>query len=204
MGGAPDTAATPRRGFRGWLSGLSFNQIGQLLTVVILAATALFGGLATVDTAVTEFKPGDEFTDNAFTVTVERATLVAELRSGTTLVAPRTPGRVYLGIVMKIRNDGTVPGYLDDEIDLRDHPEKRFYGVVRLASGVPVPSIGPGLTEDVATIWTLPEGALRPGDQVTIRIWKKKFTELMVTYGRTWVDSETDYGQTTIPVGGKA
>ncbi|APE14617.1 hypothetical protein [Mycolicibacterium pallens] len=204
MGGAPDTAATPRRGLRGWLSGLSLSQIGQLLTVVILAGTALFGGLDTVDTAVTEFKPGDEFSDNAFTVTVERATLVDELRSGTTLVAPKTPGRTYLGVVMKIRNDGTVPAFLDDEIDLRDHPEKRFYGVVRLANGAPVPSLGPGLTEEVATIWTLPETSLRPGDSVTIRIWKKKFTEPMVTYGKTWVDSETEYGQATLPVRGKA
>lgn len=203
MGGAPGTAATPPRGVRGWLSGLSFTQIGQLLTVLILAGTALFGGLDTVNSAVTEFKPGEKFSDNAFTVTIERATLVDELRAGTTMVAPSSPGRRYLGIVMTIRNDGTVPAYLEHEIDLRDHPEKRFYGVVRLADGSPVPSLGPGLTEEVAAIWSLPQTALRPGDSVTIRIWKKKFTELMVTYGQAWIDSETEYGQTVIPVGGK-
>ncbi|MCV7342882.1 hypothetical protein [Mycolicibacterium rhodesiae] len=203
MGEAPDTAATPRRGVRGWFAGLSLSQIGQLLTVVILAGTALFGGLDTVDSAVTEFTPGKEFSDNAFTVTLERATLVDELRAGTTLIAPKTPGRTYLGIVMKIRNDGTVPAYLDDEIDLRDQPDKRFYGVVRVTDGSPVPSLGPGLTEEVGVLWTLPHNALHPGDSVTVRIWKKKFTELMVTYGRTWVDSETEYGQATLPVRGK-
>ncbi len=47
---------------------------------LILVATAGFGGLDTVDTKVTEFKPGEEFSDGEFTVTVERARLVDELK----------------------------------------------------------------------------------------------------------------------------
>jgi len=60
--------------------------------------------------------------------------------------------------------------------------------------------LGPGLSEQVAVLWTLPEKALTQGDSITVRVWQKQFRELMVTYGKTWVDSLTDYGQVVVPV----
>ena len=37
---------------------------------------------------------------------------------------------------------------------------------------------------------------------MTLRVWKKQYTQLMVTYGgKEWIDSQTDYGQTIVPVG---
>jgi hypothetical protein len=57
-----------------WLAGLEFGDMWQLAVAVILAATALFGGLDTVDTMVTPFKPGEDFSDGEFTVNIDRAT----------------------------------------------------------------------------------------------------------------------------------
>jgi hypothetical protein len=49
--------------------------------------------------------------------------------------------------------------------------------------------------------WLLPESALQSVQSVSIRVWKKKYTQLMVTYGgKEWIDSVTDYGQTNVPV----
>lgn len=202
-GGATETTTppnTPAARIRRWFAGLGFSQMGQLLTVAILAVTALFGGLDTVNTAVTPFKTGDQFSDGAFTVTVDRASFPREIRAGTWLVAPKAPGLRYLAVVATLRNDGTVPASVDNELDLRDVPGKRFFGVFRISDGSRMTRLGPGLSEQVAALWTLPEDALRDGDSVTLRVWKKSFRELMVTYGQTWVDSLTDYGQVTVPV----
>jgi hypothetical protein len=36
---------------------------------------------------------------------------------------------------------------------------------------------------------------------VSIRVWKKKYNQLMVTYGgKEWIESVTDYGTTDVPV----
>jgi len=168
--------------------------------VVILGVTALFGGLDTVDTTVTDFKPGEAFSDGEFTITIDRASLASEVRAGSTLVAPAKPGRRYLGIVATVRNDGTIPGFLRNELDLRDQPDKEFRSAFRISDGSPISALGPGLTEQLAFLWELPENAVEPGDSVTVRVWKKQYRELLVTYGKAWLDSLTDYGQTVIPV----
>ncbi|MGH3676330.1 MAG: hypothetical protein ACRDU5_11445 [Mycobacterium sp.] len=187
---------------RRWFAGLSFRQWRQTVVVVILAATAVFGGLDTVDTKVTPFEPGEEFNDGEFTVTVERARLLNELTGGRGVVGPAKPGRRYLGVVATLRNDGTVPGRLRNELDLQDQPDKESFGVWRYRDGSPIQTLGPGLTEQLAFTWILPEAALRPGQTVTLRVWKKKYTQLLVTYGgKEWIDSDTDYGETVVPVG---
>jgi hypothetical protein len=73
--------------------------------------------------------------------------------------------------------------------------------VIRFADGSPIQTLGPGLTEQLAFVWELPETALSPGQTVTLRVWKKKYTQLLVTYGgKSWRDSLTDYGETVVPV----
>lgn len=176
--------------------------MGRAFVVVVLAATALFGGLDSVDTGLTPFKPGEEFSDGEFTVKIERAALANELRGGGGIVGEAKPGHRYLGVVATLRNDGTVPGKLRNELELRDQPDKEFFGVWRFAGGSPIQTLGPGLTEQLVFTWLLPEDALSPGQTVTVRVWKKKYTQLMVTYGgKEWLDSQTDYGETVVPVG---
>ena len=202
MGGEPRVAARPTDEVRRWFAGLKFRQMWRFVVVVALAAAALFGGLDTVDKRVTPFNPGEKFNDGEFSLTIERATLVDELHGGDGVIGEIEPGRRYLGVVATLRNDGTVPGRLRDELDLRDQPNKEFFGVWRFRDGSAIQTLGPGLTEQLVFTWVLPEDGLSPGQYVTLRVWEKKYQQLRVAYGGTeWVDSDTDYGQTVVPVG---
>jgi hypothetical protein len=197
MGGTPPGGRNGR--VRSWFADLGFRQMRQAVVVVILAATALFGGLDNVETKVTHFKLGEEFSDGEFTLTVDRASLVRELRAGETQLPPK-PGRRYLGVVADVRNAGTVPGKLEGELDLRGEANTRFIGASRMKDGTPVGLLGPGLSDQLAFFWEVPDDAVKAGESVTFRVWQKQFQELRVTYGKTWLDSLTEYGQIEIPV----
>ena len=55
----------------------------------------------------------------------------------------------------------------------------------------PIQTLGPGLTEQLVFAWQVPEAAAQALQEVTIRVWKKKFTRLMVTYGgKEWIDTD--------------
>jgi hypothetical protein len=143
------------------------------------------------------FEPGEKFSDGEFTLTVERARLVDELK-GT--VASAKPGKVYLGVVATLRNDGTVPGRLRNQMDLHDPKGQEFVGAFRFRDGSPIQTLGPGLTEQLVFAWSLPQSAVPSVASVTIRVWKKQFKQLMVTYGgKEWIDTN-DYGQAVVPV----
>ncbi len=202
MEGQPPVRAERTRGLRHRFAGLKLATIGRLLLFVVVVVTAAFGGLDTVDKHVTPFDPGEEFNDGEYTLTIERARLVDELK-GT--IATARPGKVYLGVVATLRNDGTVPGRLRDELDLRDVPDKEFVGTFRFRDGSPIQTLGPGLTEQLVFAWLLPDSAKQSVQSVSIRVWKKKYSQLMVSYGgKEWLDSVTDYGQTDVPVKGAA
>ncbi len=201
MEAKPGVAARVRSAIRGWLSGWGFSQWWKAIVAAVLASTALFGGLDTVETSVTTFKPGDEFSDGEFTVKIERASLVSEVRAGSKVIVKEKPGRRYLGVIAVVRNDGTVPGRLTKELELRNQPDKVAVDPFRFSDGSRIATLGPGLTEQVAFIWEVPQNALSVGDSVTLRIWKKHFRQHMVTLGESWLDSNTDYGQTVVPIG---
>lgn len=180
-----------------WFARLSSAQTRRVALLLMLAVTAAFGGLATVDKQVTPFKPGEEFGDGEFTITIERARLVNVLK-GT--YASEKPGKVYLGVVTTLRNDGTVPGRLRNQLNLQDLKGPEFVGVFRYRDGSPIQTLGPGLTEQLVFAWLLPESAVQSVQSVSIRIWKKKSTQLMVTYGgKEWIDTD-NYGQADVPV----
>jgi hypothetical protein len=110
------------------------------------------------------------------------------------------PGKIYLGVVTTVRNDGTVPGRLRDQLDLRDVPQEEFFGAFRYRDGSAIQTLGPGLAEQLVFAWLLPDSAAQSRQSVTIRIWKKKYTQLMVTYGgKEWIDTY-NYGQIVVPV----
>lgn len=185
------------RRLRGWLDRIAIVHVLQIGFVAILAATALFGGLDTVDTKITPFTTGEPFTDGQYTITIQRATAVSNVPAEG--VEPAPPGRRYLGVVASVRNNGTAPGALRNELDLRDQPGKQWIGPYRMSDGSVLVWLGPGLTESVAFIWQLPEAALQPGSSVTLRVWRKTFQELVINYGQNWIETD-DYGEITVPV----
>jgi hypothetical protein len=158
--------------------------------------------LDTVDTSVTLVDPGREFDDGQFTVTIDRARVVDELRAGRSVVAHRQPGSRYVGVVATVRNDGTVPGRLQGELDLVSPSPARFVAAVRLDDGSRVITLGPGLQQQLGFVWAVPDGAVKPGDAATVRLWHKTFQQGFVTYGEMWVPSLTEYGQIEVPIGG--
>jgi hypothetical protein len=186
-----------RQRLRGWLGQVAILHILQVGFVIILATTALFGGLDTVDTKVTPFGAGEPFGDGQFTVTIDRAVAVKTL--STTKIARPKDGFRYLAVVATVRNTGTIPGRLTNEIDLRDHPEKEFIGVFRDADSTLILRLGPGLSESLVFVWRLPESALRPGTSITLRLWRKQFGELVINFGEDWLETD-DYGVITLPV----
>lgn len=181
---------------------MNFVQIRRIGLLLVLAATAAFGGLDTVDTRVTPFSVAEKFDDGQYTVTVERARFLRELKGGMATIGAAEPGKVYLGVVASVTNTGTVPGRLRNLFDLQDLPGREFFGTFRFRDGSPIQNLGPGLTEQLVFTWLLPESSAQSVAAVTIRVWKKTYTQLMVTYGgKEWIDTD-DYGQIVVPVQG--
>ena len=117
MEGQPSAPVERTSRWSQWFARLTAPQTRRVALLLVLVATAAFGGLDTVNKQVTPFKPGEEFNDGEYTVTVDRARLVDELKG--TYGSPK-PGIKYLGVLATVRNDGTVPGRLRDQMDLRD------------------------------------------------------------------------------------
>jgi hypothetical protein len=179
------------------LARLSAPQTRRVALLLVLVATAAFGGLDTVNKQVTPFKPGEEFNDGEYTVTIERARVVDELKG--TYGSPK-PGMKYLGVLTTLRNDGTVPGRLRDQLDLRDVAKSEFFGAFRFRDGSAIQNLGPGLTEQLVFSWQVPDAVARSLQSVTLRVWKKTYTQLKVTYGdKEWIDTD-NYGQIVVPL----
>ncbi|OBK71452.1 hypothetical protein A5651_18555 [Mycobacterium sp. 1274761.0] len=172
-------------------------QTGRVALVLVLLATAAFGGLDTVDKEVTPFDPGQEFSDGQYTLIIERARVVNELKG--TYGKPK-PGLLYLGVLVTVRNDSAVPGRLHSQLDLRDVRGAELFGIFRFRDGSPIQTLGPGLSEELVFAWQVPESTAKSLRSVTIRVWKKKYSQLKVTYGdKAWIDTD-DYGQVVVPV----
>ncbi len=107
-------------------------------------------------------------------------------------------------MVTILRNDGTVPGRLRDQLDLRDVKEAEFFGAFRYRDGSAIQNLGPGLSEQLVFSWQVPDSVAQSIGSVTIRVWKKTYTQLKVTYGgKEWIDTD-NYGQVAVPVEGPA
>jgi hypothetical protein len=192
------------RFIRGELARLKLPQMWHLIAGAIVAVAALFGGLDSVEAKPAVFKVGQAHSDGEFTVNVEKAVLLDEVRAGKHVVAPAEPGRVYLGLVSTVRNDGPIQGGLstgsgDPEFDLQQ-PSKKFSGAFRIADASMVTALGPKLSEKVVFLWKLPQAAISAGSVVTLRVWQKQLREMVVTYGKGWLASETAFAQIDVPV----
>jgi hypothetical protein len=197
MEGQPPAPVEGTSRWSQWFARLTAPQTRRVALLLVLVATAAFGGLDTVNKEVTPFSPGEEFDDGEYTVTIERARVVDELKG--TYAKPQ-PGSKYLGVLVTLRNDGTVPGRLSDQLDLRGVPKKDYVNTFRYRDGSAIQNLGPGLTEELVFAWQIPDSVAQTLESATIRVWKKKYTQLMVTYGgREWIDTD-NYGEIVVPL----
>lgn len=193
----PPAPVEPASRWSRWFARLTAPQTRRVALLLVLVATAAFGGLDTVNKQVTPFKPGEDFNDGEYSVTIDRARVVDELKG--TYAKPQQ-GKKYLGVLVTLRNDGTVPGRLRDQLDLRGVPEKEYFNTFRYRDGSAIQNLGPGLTEELVFAWQIPDSVAQSLESVTIRVWKKKYTQLMVTYGgKEWIDTD-NYGQVDVPL----
>jgi hypothetical protein len=194
-------AISRRDQLRRWLAQRELRRLWKGALAAIVAVAALFGGLDTVNTGATPFQQGEAFDDGQYSVVVNGASVLREVQGGGRTIGPAKPGKRYLGVVVTLGNEGTVPGRLRNEIDLRDVPGKELLGVWRYRNGSSIQNLGPGLTEKLVYLWIIPEGAVTPGDTITLRVWKKSYRQLLVAYGgKEWLDSVTDYGVVDVVV----
>src|SRR5215218_2819925 len=108
----------------------------------------------------------------------------------------------YRGVLTTLRNDGTVPGRLRDQLDLRDVPEKDFFGAFRFRDGSAIQNLGPGLTEQLVFAWQVTDAVAQSLAWVTIRVWKKIYTQLKVTAARSG-STPTTTGRSSCPCRGR-
>ncbi|GAS98077.1 uncharacterized protein RMCC_5042 [Mycolicibacterium canariasense] len=199
------SAATPTVGVRQrlwrWVSGWGFKEWRRVALVAVLAGTAAFGGLDTVNDHITDIAPGEAFNTGEFEMTVQRATLVTEVRAGDRVLFAAKPGSHYLGLVVTAHNIGTLPGVVDKPIRLIDQPAAEALAPMRMADGTIAGRLGPGLTDEIVLLWRLPEHALAVGAQLPVRVYKE-VRKASVTAGQAWVRGD-DYAQLTVPVRGR-
>jgi hypothetical protein len=193
------------RFIRGELAQLKLPQMWHLVAGAIVAVAALFGGLDSVDAKPTVFKVGQPYSDGEFTVTVKKAIALDDIRAGEQVIMAAEPGRIYLGLVSAVRNDGPIQGPLEGigtkgvEFDLQgQHGD--FLGAFRVSDASAVVALGPKLSEQLVFLWKLPRGAIHPESTVTLRVWQKQLREMIVTYGKGWLASESSYAQIVVPV----
>jgi len=79
-------------------------------------------------------------------------------------------------------------------------PHKEFLGAFRIADSSAVVALGPKLSEKVVFLWKVPRSEVAAGSTVTLRVWQKQLREMVVTYGKDWLASETVYAQIVVPV----
>jgi hypothetical protein len=193
-----------RRFIRGELVQLKLPQMWHLVAGAVVAVAALFGGLDSVDAKPKVFKVGQAYSDGEFTVNVEGAVLLDDVRAGKRVIMPATPDHIYLGLVSVVRNDGPIQGSLsaaasDAEFDLQQ-PHKELLGAYRIADSSMVVALGPKLSEKLVFLWKVPRSEVAVGSKVTLRVWQKQLREMVVTYGRAWLPSETSFAQIDVPV----
>lgn len=197
--GSAATTVTGR--LRQWLAGWGLKEWRRAGLVAVLVTTAAFGGLDTVNKQIVDTQPGEMFDTGRFEVTVQRATLVKDIKAGERTLFRENPGRRYLGLIATVKNTSTLPGNVFNPFELPGQPDARFLSSARLADGTVEVVLGPGLTDEIVLVWDLPENALSVGDDLSVRILRE-VEKLNATYGQGWARNETEYARLTMPVGG--
>lgn len=197
--GSAATTVTAR--LRRWLAGWGLKEWRRAGLVAVLVTTAAFGGLDTVNKKVVDITAGETFDTGRFEVTVQRATLVDEVRAGSKVHYSKKPGRRYLGLVVTARNHGSLPGILPGPVRIVGLSNSFSLPPMRMADGTLSVFAGPGLNDEIVLLWEVPQDSVEVGSELTVHV-RKEVRKLSATYGQAWVSGPSSYGRLTIPVGG--
>ncbi len=172
-------------------SKVSTKWIGGAFTVIVLAATAGFGGLNTVPTPpVPEIASGESFTGALLEYTPQRAVLIDELAE--TTVRP-ADGERLLVVIIDVEN-------LDDEPRSSTSDESgkwiRVEGapdvspaVVRYDDSTLGPRLQPGVPATLVLTWAVPKDAFAAGDEIRLALPDAtEFVGTSVVFGEYWDD----------------
>ena len=178
-----------------WFAGLQIQQLWQYALVLVVLATAGFGGMDTVTPKSTTFAANQSHSTGELTLVVQRAAVKTELKNEQRVVFRPQDGRRYLAVLATVTNNGTVPerfGPFGRTMIPVGIPYQEAYpaSVVRVSDSSPA-VLQPGATSDLIFVWSVPDNAIKPGGQVTLRVPNRIFGDYRAGFGRGWVDGPT-------------
>lgn len=163
-------------------------------TVLFLAATAAFGGLATAqEPGPVELAVGEEHRNDQLAVTVQRAVLIDELpEAGITV----EPGQRVLALIVDAENLWTEPLSTARGHSVRDAVVlEQGSGVVeadevaRPDDGTFGPWLQPGVPATVVLVWAVDARRYRAGQELRFVVRDETlYTASFVASGRSWED----------------
>lgn len=191
--------APPDPGSKKWVSAVtsrvSTKWIGGAATVLILGATAAFGGLGAVpESPLPELTAGDTFTGAGFEMTPQRAVLIDELNE--TGVRPKE-GERLLVIIMDVTNvDDTARASASTgtgslaEIRVKDAPDIPP-SIARYDDSTLSPWLQPGIPAQLVLTWAVPSDAFADDGDVRMALHTAtEYTGEYFVYGEYWDDVE--------------
>ncbi|MFB7249957.1 hypothetical protein [Microbacterium sp. NPDC056234] len=198
------TDAQPKKWVSAVTSRVSTKWIGGTATVLILGATAAFGGLGAVpEPPLPEVAAGDTFTGAGWEMTPQRAVLIDELNE--TGVRPKE-GERLLVVVMDVTNvddaarqsSSSAEGSLS-AIRVEDAPDIAPM-IARYDDTTLYPWLQPGVPAQLVLTWAIPASGFAGGDDIRVALpTATEYTGEFFVYGEYW-DDEQIGAHATLPL----
>lgn len=192
----PSTSDTqPKKWVSAVTSRVSTKWIGGAATVLILGATAAFGGLEAVpEPPLPEIGAGDTFTGAGWEMTPQRAVLIDELRE--TGVLPKE-GERLLVVIMDVtnvddaaRSSAATTSASLSEIRIEGAPDVPP-SIARYDDSTLSPWLQPGVPAELVLTWAVPTDALEDDDDVRVVLHTAtERTGEDYIFGEYWSDVE--------------
>lgn len=196
--GEQNTAPPATRAGRfGWVRAATdrvpTRWFGGVAIAVFLAATAGFGGLATVAAEpIPELAAGDEHVSDQFAITVKRAVLIDELPEAGIDVELWERALV---VVISAENRWTEAlrttgdSSLSAALRLPELGDRPPDAVARFDDTTPSPWLQPGVPAELVVVWAVPGGRYSEGDEISLDLRDARLhTGSFVMAGQSWVD----------------
>lgn len=190
-------------------SKLSVTRLGWVALAVTLAATAIFGGLDSVE-RVTQVAMGQTYDDGPLRITPRSAALTSSVEGLASLdrqcrfltvdvtienAADRsvTLPTAFPVICMSADCTGSKPRTITNTFGIHGIPAN-FKGALRSRDGQPMPTVEPGFTTDYRLVWAVPAADLDEHPPISLRM--PAMTEFISTFriAEGWGGEADAYG----------